>query len=304
MKIAPIVHAMRAAGMPQTLVHTGQHYDEKMSAVFFDQLGIPRPDINLDVGSGSQAQQTAEIIRRFEPVVLAQRPDLLLVVGDVNSTMACALVAVKLGVRVAHVEAGLRSLDRAMPEEINRLVTDAISDFLFVSAPSGLANLKHEGVPDEKVFFVGNVMIDTLLRHRQAAEQSDVRRRLGVDSASCYILVTLHRPSNVDDPVKLAGFLRTLSQLAREVPVVFPIHPRTVKHAQAAGLQADLDRLITCEPLPYLDFLNLMAHARLVITDSGGVQEETTVLGTPCLTVRDNTERPVTVASGTNRLVG
>jgi UDP-N-acetylglucosamine 2-epimerase (non-hydrolysing) len=294
---------MREAGLPQYLVHTGQHYDEKMSKLFFEELGIPAPDLNLEVGSGSQAAQTAEILRRFEPVVLETKPDVVVVVGDVNSTMACTLVAVKLGIPVAHIEAGLRSFDRSMPEEINRLVTDSLSDLLFVSEPSGIVNLRSEGVPDEKVHFVGNVMIDTLLRQRESAKRSDVRARLGVDSGP-YILVTLHRPSNVDNPAKLAGLLRALDELARELPVVFPMHPRTRKNAIEAGLEPELGRLVTTDPLGYLDFLNLMSNAKVVITDSGGVQEETTVLGVPCLTVRENTERPVTIASGTNRLVG
>jgi len=294
---------MREAGLPLYLVHTGQHYDEKMSRLFFEELGIPAPDLNLEVGSGSQAAQTAEILRRFEPVVLETKPDIVVVVGDVNSTMACTLVSVKLGIPVAHIEAGLRSFDRSMPEEINRLVTDALSDLLFVSEPSGLENLRSEGVPDKKVHFVGNVMIDTLLRHRESAKRSDVRARLGVDS-SPYALVTLHRPSNVDNPTNLAGLLCALDQLARELPVVFPIHPRTRKNAMEAGLEPELGRLVTTDPVGYLDFLNLMSNAKVVITDSGGVQEETTVLGVPCLTVRENTERPVTITCGTNRLVG
>ena len=304
MKIAPVVEAMREAGLPQYLAHTGQHYDEKMSSLFFEELGIPAPDINLEVGSGSQAVQTAEILRRFEPVVLEKKPDMVVVVGDVNSTMACTLVAVKLGIPVAHIEAGLRSFDRSMPEEINRLVTDCLADLLFVSELSGLENLRSEGVPDEKVHFVGNVMIDTLLRHRESANKSNVRARLGVDSGCGYALVTLHRPSNVDDLSKLAGLLCALDELARELPVVFPIHPRTRKNAMEAGLEPELGRLVTTDPLGYLDFLNLMSNAQVVITDSGGVQEETTVLGVPCLTVRENTERPATIACGTNRLVG
>jgi UDP-N-acetylglucosamine 2-epimerase (non-hydrolysing) len=275
-----------------------------MSSLFFDELGIPAPDINLEVGSGSQAVQTAEILRRFEPVVLEKKPDMVVVVGDVNSTMACTLVAVKLGIPVAHIEAGLRSFDRSMPEEINRLVTDCLADLLFVSELSGLENLRSEGVPDEKVHFVGNVMIDTLLRHRESANKSNVRARLGVDSGCGYVLVTLHRPSNVDDLSKLAGLLCALDELARELPVVFPIHPRTRKNAMEAGLEPELGRLVTTDPLGYLDFLNLMSNAQVVITDSGGVQEETTVLGVPCLTVRENTERPATIACGTNRLVG
>jgi len=285
-------------------VHTGQHYDQKMSSLFFEQLGIPAPDLNLEVGSGSQAVQTAEVMRRFEPVVLETKPNMVVVVGDVNSTMACTLVAVKLGIPVAHIEAGLRSFDRSMPEEINRLVTDAVSDLLFVSEASGVENLCAEGVPSEKVHFVGNVMIDTLLRHRESAERNDIGPRLGLDPSRPYALVTLHRPSNVDDPKRLAGLLRALEELAGELPVVFPIHPRTRKNAIEAGLETELSRLITSDPLGYLEFLNLMSHARVVITDSGGVQEETTVLNIPCLTVRENTERPATITCGTNRLVG
>ena len=304
MKVAPVIAAMRAAGLPPMLVHTGQHYDETMSELFFRQLQIPEPDLNLEVGSGTQATQTAEIMRRFEPLVLQKRPSLVVVVGDVNSTMACALVAVKLGVPVAHIEAGLRSFDRSMPEEINRVVTDVVSDLLFVTERSGLENLKREGIADCKVHFVGNVMIDTLLRHRDAAAQSDIAGRLGLRPGARYALVTLHRPSNVDDREKLRGLLRALDELARDIAVIFPIHPRTRRNAEEAGLDAELGRLVVTEPLGYLEFLNLMNNAQLVITDSGGVQEETTVLGVPCLTVRENTERPATIEFGTNRLVG
>jgi len=304
MKVAPVIAAMRAAGLPPMLVHTGQHYDETMSELFFRQLQIPEPDLNLEVGSGTQATQTAEIMRRFEPVVIEKRPDLVVVVGDVNSTMACALVAVKLGVPVAHIEAGLRSFDRSMPEEINRVVTDVVSDLLFVTERSGLENLKREGIADCKVHFVGNVMIDTVLRHRDAAAQSDIAGRLGLRPGARYALVTLHRPSNVDDREKLRGLLRALDELARDIAVIFPIHPRTRRNAEEAGLDGELGRLVVTEPLGYLEFLNLMNNAQLVITDSGGVQEETTVLGVPCLTVRENTERPATVEFGTNRLVG
>lgn len=304
MKIAPVVEALRQAGVRQYLLHTGQHYDEKMSHLFFQQLGIPTPDLNLEVGSGSQAAQTAEIMRKFEPVLLEVKPDVVVVVGDVNSTMACALVAAKLGVRVAHIEAGLRSFDRTMPEEINRVVTDAISDLLFVSEPSGMKNLSNEGVAGKKVHFVGNVMIDTLLRHRASAEGSDIRSQLGLEANSRYALATMHRPSNVDNPERLTGLIRALGTLSRDLAVVFPMHPRTRKNAQEVGLQPELDCLITTEPLGYLDFLSLMSRAAVVITDSGGIQEETTVLGVPCLTVRENTERPATISHGTNRLVG
>ena len=304
MKIAAIVKAMRQAGLPQLLVHTGQHYDGQMSRLFFEELHIPQPDLNLEVGSGSHAAQTAEVMRRFEPVVEERRPDVVVVVGDVNSTMACALVAAKLNVRVAHIEAGLRSFDRTMPEEINRIVTDAVSDLLFVTERSGLDNLKREGVPQERIHFVGNVMIDTLLSHRELAAQKDILSRLRISSGQPYALVTLHRPSNVDDPDTLGPLLRALGELACDLDVVFPIHPRTHNSAMAAGLQPLLARLRVTEPLGYLDFLQLMGNARVVITDSGGIQEETTVLGVPCLTLRENTERPATIECGTNRLIG
>ncbi len=304
MKIAPVVEALKEARVPQYLVHTGQHYDEKMSHLFFEDLGIPAPDLNLEVGSGSQAVQTAEILRRFEPVLQDVKPDVVVVVGDVNSTMACTLVAAKAGVPVAHIEAGLRSFDRAMPEEVNRVVTDCLSDLLFVSEPSGMKNLRNEGIFGERVHFVGNVMIDTLLRHRAAAEGSDIRARLGLQAIDSYALVTLHRPSNVDKPETLAGLVRALGTLTLDLPVVFPIHPRTRKNAVEWGLESELERLITTEPLGYLDFLNLMSRAAVVVTDSGGIQEETTVLGVPCLTVRENTERPATITFGTNRLLG
>ncbi len=304
MKIAPVVEALRQAGVPQYLVHTGQHYDEKMSRLFFEELGIPVPDVNLEVGSGSQAMQTAEVMRRFEPVLLSTKPDIVVVVGDVNSTLACALVASKLGIPVAHIEAGLRSFDRSMPEEINRVLTDCISDLLFVSEPSGMTNLSHEGVAKEKVHSVGNVMIDTLLRHRAAAENSDIHARLGLKAAERYALVTLHRPSNVDNPEKLRGLFGALATVSRDLTVVFPMHPRTRKNAVEAGLEREFQCLTTTDPLGYLDFLHLMSRAAVVITDSGGIQEETTVLGVPCLTVRENTERPVTISEGTNTLIG
>jgi len=306
-KIASIARAMgRSRVLEPLLVHTGQHYDEAMSRVFFDELGIPRPDINLEVGSASHAVQTAEIMKRFEEVVVRERPDLVLVVGDVNSTIACALVSVKLGVPVAHVEAGLRSFDRTMPEEINRVLTDAISSFLLTSEPSAEVNLRREGIPPERIFFVGNCMIDTLLEHRDRAARSAVLGDLGI-AAKGYALVTLHRPSNVDDASTFAGILRALAEIAGRLPVVFPVHPRTRKKAAAFGLADLLERapgLRVLDPIGYLDFLCLTANARIVLTDSGGIQEETTVLGVPCLTLRRNTERPVTVEEGTNRLVG
>jgi UDP-N-acetylglucosamine 2-epimerase (non-hydrolysing) len=303
MKIAPIMwEIQRRSGITGYLVHTGQHYDQKMSELFFEQLKIPRPDVDLGVGSGSHAVQTAEVMKRIEPVISEQRPDVLLVVGDVNSTIACALTAVKMGVPVAHVEAGLRSFDRTMPEEINRILTDAISQWLFVSEPSGMENLCREGIPDNRAFFVGNVMIDTLLATRHQFEQSPIRREMEL-SGQEYAVVTLHRPSNVDDPVLLGRIVDVLGQLQRDMPIVFPVHPRTRKAMNGyAAKPAPNLRLV--EPLGYLDFMNLVAHARIVLTDSGGIQEETTVLGVSCLTLRNNTERPVTVTDGTNILVG
>lgn len=307
MKIAPLMEAFAATRRIATiLVHTGQHYDEKMSKSFFDDLQIPRPDVNLEVGSGSHAIQTAEIMRRFEPVLLEHRPDWVVVVGDVNSTIACALVAVKMGIKVAHVEAGLRSFDRAMPEEINRLLTDSISDLLLVSDPSGIENLKREGVSDAKVKFVGNVMIDTLMKHRARADQSRILESLRLIPGK-YAAVTLHRPSNVDDPRVLGGILSAFEQIARQLTIVFPMHPRTRKNLAVLGLEERAKRIegfLTPEPLGYLDFLKLMADAAIVLTDSGGVQEETTILGVPCLTLRENTERPSTISDGTNRLIG
>jgi UDP-N-acetylglucosamine 2-epimerase (non-hydrolysing) len=302
MKIAPIVAALRRR--PETfesvLVHTGQHYDEQMSQVFFDELGIPRPDINLNVGSGSHAQQTAAIMVGFEQILTSQSIDLVLVVGDVNSTIACALVASKLGVPVAHVEAGLRSYDRRMPEEINRVLTDQISDLLFTTEESAADNLRREGVDAAKVHFVGNVMIDTLLAARERAMKSDILTRLGLAEGG-YGLVTLHRPANVDEPGMLKSLIEALGQIAVDCPLVLPAHPRAAPHLAALGVPAGV-RVI--DPLGYLDFVAAQAGARLVLTDSGGVQEETTALGVPCLTLRDTTERPITITEGTNVLVG
>jgi UDP-N-acetylglucosamine 2-epimerase (non-hydrolysing) len=303
MKIAPLMAELRRRpGAEAVLVHTGQHYDERMSQLFFVELGIPRPDVGLDVGSGSHATQTAEVMKRFEPVLLTHRPDAVLVVGDVNSTLACTLTAVKLGVPVAHVEAGLRSFDRTMPEEINRILTDAISHWLFVTERAGVDNLRREGVHDERIHLVGNVMIDTLLACRERAEASPVLDRLGLTSGR-FAVLTLHRPANVDDPAVFGELLSAIERLQRELPIVFPVHPRTRKALEGTRARS-LPGLLLTEPLGYLDFLKLMAHARLVLTDSGGIQEETTVLGVPCLTLRNNTERPVTVEQGTNRLVG
>ncbi len=306
MKVAPLIDAFRKTGRIETvLVHTGQHYDERMSRLFFDDLGLPAPDINLEVGSASHALQTAEIMRRFEPVVIEHKPDWVVVVGDVNSTFACALVACKLGVRVAHVEAGLRSFERTMPEEINRLLTDAISDLLLVSEPSGAQNLCREGVADGKVHFVGNVMIDTLLRNRERAERSEVLGEFKLEPGR-YGVVTLHRPANVDSGETFASILDAFEVITREMPLIFPIHPRSrrrLEELRLAGRVAAMPGLRTPEPLGYLDFLKLLADAALVLTDSGGIQEETTILRVPCLTLRPSTERPVTISEGTNRLV-
>ena len=329
-KIAPILRAIdavnacrRGAGsmLESVLVHTEQHYDDAMSAAFFTDLQIPRPKWTLGVGSGSHATQTAEVMRRFEPVVIEERPHVVLVVGDVNSTVACALTAAKLGTRVAHVEAGLRSFDRTMPEELNRLVTDTLSDFLFTSEDSANENLRREGQPAEKVFFVGNVMIDSLLSCRQLAQRATIRERVGLTrqhNGDDYVLVTMHRPSNVDVETKLEPILRALAEMSWQLPVIFPAHPRTRARIAEFGLERYVDpngtngcpavirpgRISLLEPVGYLDFLQLMADARLVLTDSGGIQEETTCLGVPCLTLRENTERPVTLTAGTNTLVG
>ncbi len=307
MKIAPLMEAYRAhPSIEPVLVHTGQHYDERMSDLFFRQLGIPEPDINLEVGSGSHAAQTAEIMKAFEPVVLRRKPDRVVVVGDVNSTIACGLVAVKLGVKLAHVEAGLRSFDRTMPEEINRILTDAISDYLFCSEQSGVDNLLHEGMPKEKIFFVGNVMIDTLLKNKAKADASTILETLGLEPRR-YAVLTLHRPSNVDDPSAFERILRAIEAIQREMPVIFPVHPRTRNNLEGSPLgrrMREARNLRMMEPAGYLEFLKLMSSARLMLTDSGGIQEETTILGVPCLTLRENTERPITVKLGGSRLVG
>jgi UDP-N-acetylglucosamine 2-epimerase (non-hydrolysing) len=273
-----------------------------MSGNFFEDLGIPAPDFHLGVGSGSHAEQTAEVLRRFEPILLQEEPDLVVVVGDVNSTLAASLAAAKLCVPVAHVEAGLRSFDRTMPEEINRLVTDALSDFLFTTEPAAEENLHREGVPASRIHFVGNVMIDTLLANLENARKLDVLERLGLRRRA-YALLTLHRPSNVDQPERLRALFSLFESIHAEIPVVFPVHPRTAA-AIARTLGGEAPRLLTTEPLGYLEFLRLTADCKFVLTDSGGVQEETTVLGIPCLTLRDNTERPVTVTHGTNTIVG
>ena len=313
MKIAPLMAELRLhEELEPLLVHTGQHYDYEMSQVFFDQLNVPAPDYNLGVGSGTHFDQTAEIMRTFGELIQQDRPDLVVVAGDVNSTLACALVAAKEHIPVAHVEAGLRSFDRTMPEEINRVLTDALADLLFTTEESANWNLAREGVAPEKVHFVGNLMVDSLVRALQQPPARSLRSDLGLQ-ARPFAIVTLHRPSNVDDPEQLRRTLDALSQIARRLPIVFPVHPRTARNIEAAGSQSvktwkggplPVQGLWMMPPASYLDFLSLMQGAVMVITDSGGVQEETTYLGVPCLTYRDSTERPVTVSQGTNRVVG
>ncbi|MCL2524241.1 MAG: UDP-N-acetylglucosamine 2-epimerase (non-hydrolyzing) [Betaproteobacteria bacterium] len=314
MKMAPILRAFAAHTpvIPALLVHTGQHYDRDMNDRLFEDLRLPRPDINLEVGSASHAVQTAEVMKRFEPVLDERQPACVLVVGDVNSTLACTLVAVKKGIPVAHVEAGLRSYDRAMPEEINRLLTDQIADLLYTTERSAAANLAREGIAAERVRFVGNVMIDSLLSNRQHARAPAATIALGggdpalIAAAEGYGVVTLHRPSNVDDPAVLAALLGVLREIATGLPLVFALHPRTRQNIERFGLQNLIDRprMLLLPPQGYLEMLGLMAGARIVLTDSGGLQEETTALGVPCLTLRENTERPITVNQGTNTLVG
>lgn len=304
MKVDPVMRALQQYPdqFDQLLVHTGQHYDENLSRIFFDELGLPRPDINLEVGSGSHAWQTAQVMQLLEPVLLKQQPDWMVVVGDVNSTLAAALTSAKLGIPVAHVEAGLRSYDRSMPEEINRLLTDQLADLLFTPSPDGDANLLKEGLYPEKIHRVGNVMIDTLVRLLPQAEARwpQLEKKY---QASDYLLVTLHRPANVDQASALQEILAALDHASRWLPVLFPLHPRTRRSLQEFGLAPASSAVHLLDPLGYLDFLALQAHARLVVTDSGGLQEETTYLGVPCLTVRPNTERPITITAGTNELV-
>lgn len=308
MKAAPFIEALEGRGWATvTLVHTGQHYSREMSGLFFEALGLRRPQVDLHVGSGSHAEQTGHIMIRLEPLLQLHRPDLVVVFGDVNSTVAAALCASKLGIPVAHVEAGLRSFDRTMPEELNRVVTDHLSQFLFTSERSGRENLIREGLAETQIFFVGNVMVDTLLKHVEQARALETRRTYGL-SHQAYGLLTLHRPSNVDDPHTFKEIMTAVKELSVEVPILFPCHVRTRERLAAMPelLEATAGRqgLILLEPLGYLQFLSLMCDAGLVLTDSGGIQEETTVLGVPCVTLRHNTERPVTIEHGTNTLVG
>ena len=298
-KLAPVLRAGHQLNASQVVVHTGQHYDDAMSAAFFRDLGIEPPDINLAVGSDTHAAQTARIMEGIEPVLVREKPDWVVVYGDVNSTMAAAIVASKLGIRVAHVEAGLRSFDRSMPEEINRIVTDRLASLLLTPSRDADAQLRAEGEPDHEIAFVGNVMIDSLFRALPAARETGFRETLGINGSA--VVVTLHRPSNVDDPARIGVLARVLSEIALEWPVVFPAHPRTRQRLEDAGLKMDRVRML--EPVGYLQMLDLVEHAYAVITDSGGLQEETTALGIPCLTVRPNTERPITISEGTNRLV-
>jgi UDP-N-acetylglucosamine 2-epimerase (non-hydrolysing) len=302
MKIAPIVHEMKKRKMPHFVVHTGQHYDRQMSQVFFEELGLPSPDIFLGVGPGSHAEQTARIMMSFEKVCLEHQIKLVVVGGDVNSTAACALVAAKLGLPLAHVEAGLRSFDKSMPEEINRIVTDHLSHWLFTTEGSAHDNLRREGISDEHIYFVGNCMIDSLLGHLDVALKLAPWRQFGFEPGS-YAVLTLHRPANVDDGEVLRHIIRIINAVSATIPILFPVHPRTRERLAALPLPL-APTLKLCEPLSYLAFLGLMAKARLVLTDSGGIQEETTALQIPCLTLRRSTERPVTLTAGTNRLVG
>lgn len=308
MKIAPIIRALKeqAEKLSYKLIHTGQHYDRNMSDIFFDELGIPEPDHHLECGGGSHAEQTAKIMVAFEQICLQQKPDCVLVVGDVNSTLACSIVAKKLQIPVAHVEAGLRSGDMAMPEEINRLVTDSISDWFFCTEPAGVNNLLTEGKPKEAIFHVGHVMVDNLLFQRDKLELTNKEAFQSTQIKTQYPrygVVTLHRPANVDDKNALTGIISALNRISMELPIIFPVHPRTRSNLEEFGLMLEKNIILT-EPLSYMDFLNLWKDAILVMTDSGGLQEETTALGVPCLTLRDNTERPITIQEGTNILVG
>lgn len=307
MKVAPLLEEYKHhANIEAQLLHTGQHYDYEMSKIFFDELRIPEPDHHLGVGSGTHAEQTAKVMTEFEKVLEQEQPDWVVVVGDVNPTMACTIVAQKMGVKVAHVEAGLRSYDRNMPEEINRVLTDSIADLLLTPSIDGNMNLIKEGIPQEKIRFVGNIMIDTLFTMRERSGKSAILNDLGV-TAKGYVLVTLHRPSNVDQEETLSNFVEILEQTSENLPMVWPVHPRSENRAKQFGLWErlqDIEGLHLLEPVGYLDNVNLMNNAKLVLTDSGGIQEETTALGVPCLTARENTERPITIMEGTNTLVG
>ena len=305
MKIAPLVREFRSNNIEHVLVHTGQHYDKEMYKLFFDDLKIPKPDFDLGIGSGTRDEQIKSIKTKLMPIIEKEKPDVVVVVGDVNSTLAAAQAANKLGIKVAHVEAGLRSFDNTMPEEFNRIETDKISDFLFTTERSGGNNLLNEGISQDKIFFVGNVMIDTLLRHKEKAEQSKILEKLGLEKNN-YCALTLHRPSNVDNKEDFENMLYILGKMQEKIKIVFPVHPRARKNMQSFGLDDKIKRMkniIVTEPLGYLDFLCLMSNSKLVLTDSGGIQEETTVLGIPCITLRKNTERPVTAEQGTNLLV-
>lgn len=306
MKIAPIHRAFQkySDSIQHLICHTGQHYDEKMSKIFFDDLGLPKPDFYLGVGSGSHAEQTANVMIKFEQVLLQEKPDMILVVGDVNSTIACSLTASKLHIKIVHVEAGLRSGDRLMPEEINRVLTDSISDLLFVTEKSGLENLKHEGVSTEKVYFTGNVMIDSLAYFKSKSKDSNIHQKFNLELHK-YVLVTLHRPSNVDKKDQLIKLIDLLNTMAEKRKVLFPIHPRTKNNLASFNLLDKINpNLILTDPIGYLDFLALTSNAELILTDSGGIQEESTYLGIQCITLRTSTERPITVEVGTNQLLG
>jgi UDP-N-acetylglucosamine 2-epimerase (non-hydrolysing) len=320
MKVAPLHRAIqKLAGWTSMIVHTGQHFDAKMSDVFFTQLELPKPDFFLGIGGGSHTEVTAKIMVAFEKIVEAEKPDLIIVVGDVTSTLACTLVAIKMGIKVAHVEAGLRSFDRTMPEELNRILTDSVADYLFVTEESGMQHLKNEGVADERVFFAGNVMIDSLVRYQEKAKTTTILEDLGLRTSDSglstvdfrlptenYIVMTMHRPANVDTEKGLQSILELIELSSKDTKIIFPIHPRTRAHMEKFGLTDRLDQaknLIMTEPLGYLEFIQLMSNATAILTDSGGIQEETTYLGVPCLTFRDSTERPITVTLGTNQLL-
>jgi len=304
-KLSNILRESKNNNFSSLLVHTGQHYTQNMSNIFFEELGIDEPDINFDVGSGSHAQQTANIMKAFEPVVLEYKPDIVVVVGDVNSTIACALVSSKLNISVAHIEAGLRSFDKSMPEEINRILTDSVSDYLFVSEESGIKNLKKEGISDDRIYFVGNTMVDSLVYHMKEIDKSKVVEEMGLGEKS-YIVFTSHRPSNVDNIKQLNKVVNLIEELSKQDKVIIPIHPRTMNKLKQYKYEHRIRRnknVILVDPLGYIDFIRLVKSSKMVVTDSGGIQEETTFLGVPCFTIRENTERPITITVGTNYLV-